>query len=81
MSSDLITPHEECLAPGRCNQSIRLAYRDLFDVPLDTDVVSDIRASTNSSFAPGNERFKQEISTMLNRRVTPARAGRPSNKG
>jgi putative transposase len=81
MPSDLIAPHEECLAPGRCNQSYRLAYLDLFDVSLDTDVVSDIRASTNSSFAPGNERFKQEISTMLNRRGTPTRAGMPSNEG
>jgi putative transposase len=78
--SDLITPHEEYLALGRCNQSSRLAYRDLFDVPLDADVVSDVRASTNGNFALGNERFKQEISAMLGRRVTPAKAGRPSKK-
>lgn len=74
--SDIIKPHEEYLGLGRCNQSARLAYRDLFNVHLDADVVSDIRASTNGNFALGNERFKQEIAAMLSRRVTPARAGR-----
>ena len=81
VASDLITAHEEYLALGKDNQSSRLAYRNLFDMHLDADVVSDIRASTNGNFALGNECFKQEVSAMLNRRVTPARAGRPPNKG
>ena len=79
--SELLTPHEEYLALGRCNRSRRLAYCDLFNVHLAADVVSDIRVSTNGNFALGNERFKQEISAMLDRRVTPARAGRPPGKG
>jgi putative transposase len=77
MSSELITPHEEYLALGRCNQSRRSAYRDLFNVDLKGDVVGEIRVSTNGNFALGNEGFKQEISARLGRRVTPARAGRP----
>jgi len=81
MYSELITPHEEYLALGRCTRSRQSAYRDLFNVHLTADVVSDIRASTNGNFALGNERFKQEISARLNRRVTPASAGRPSKKG
>ena len=80
MTSDLITPHDEYLALGKGNQSPQLACCDLFDVHLDDDVVSDIRVSTNGNFALGNERFKQEVSTMLSRRVTPARAGRPPKK-
>jgi putative transposase len=76
-ASDLITPHEEYLALATCNQTRRQAYRDLLDAHLDPDVVNDIRASTNGNFVLGSERFKQEISTMLNRRVIPARAGRP----
>ena len=47
-----------------------LAYRDLFDVHLDADVVSEFRAATNGNFAPGKERFKQEKS------VTPGRLRR-----
>jgi len=78
--SDLITPHVEYLALGRCYQSIRLAYRDLFDMPLNDRIVGEIRSSTNGNFALGNEGFQQEISAMLSRRVAPARAGRPPKK-
>ena len=58
-------------------QTRRKAYRDLLHTHLDPDVVNDIRASTNGNFVLCSERFKREISTMLNRRVIPARAGRP----
>jgi len=44
---------------------------------MDSDVINDIRTSTNGIFALGSECFKEEISTMLKRRVTPAKAGRP----
>ena len=79
--SELITPQEEYLALGNGNRSIRKAYRGLFERPLDANVVSDIRASTNGNFVLGNERFKQEIAAILGTRVTPARAGRPTTKG
>jgi len=76
-ASDLITPHEEYLALATCKQIRRQVYRDLLNTHLDPDVVNEIRASTNGNFALGSERFKQELSTMLNRRVIPAKAGRP----
>ncbi|MDH3929246.1 MAG: hypothetical protein OEV22_15015 [Deltaproteobacteria bacterium] len=47
----------------------RLTYRGVRDVQLDSDV------------APGSERFKQGVSTTLDRRVTPARASRLTMKG
>jgi len=76
-TSDLITPHQEYLALAECNQSRQQVYRDLFNVHIDSDVINDIRTSTNGNFALGSERFKEEISTMLKRRVIPAKAGRP----
>jgi putative transposase len=76
-ASDLITPHEEYIALADSNQSRRQAYRELFNTNLDSDVMNDIRTSTNGNFVLGSDRFKEEISTMLKRRVVPARAGRP----
>ncbi len=78
--SELITPHEEYLALATCNQSRQSAYRDLFNEHLDVEFVEDIRASTNGNFALGGERFKRELSILLQRRVVPAKAGRPFNK-
>ena len=43
---------------------------------MDEDVINDIRASTNGNYVFGNERFKDEISGILKRRVVPGKAGR-----
>lgn len=79
-TSDLITPHEEYLSLAQCEQLRQQAYRDLFNAHMDPDVIHDIRTSTNGNFALGNERFKEEIAAILNRRVIPGKAGRPFNK-
>ena len=42
--------------------------------------VIQLQEVTNGNFAFGTSRFKQEISKMLERRVTPAKAGRPRKK-
>jgi len=76
-SSDLIAHHEEYLALAECNRSRQQAYRNLFNAHMDSDVINDIRTSTNGNFVLGSERFKEEISIMLKRRVIPAKAGRP----
>ena len=76
-TSDLITPHEEYLALAQSERPRRQAYRDLFNAHLDPDVINDIRTSTNGNFVLGDERFKEEVAAMLNRRVIPAKAGRP----
>ena len=59
------------------NRLRQQAYRNLFNAHMDSDVINDIRTSTNGNFVLGSERFKAEISTMLKRRVIPAKAGRP----
>jgi len=48
---------------------------------MDTDVINDIRSSTNGNYVLGNERFKDEISVELKRRVVPGKAGRPVKPG
>ncbi|MDX2421179.1 MAG: transposase, partial [Amphritea sp.] len=75
--SKLITPHDEYLALSKDDQSRRQAYRELFHLHIDNDVIKEIRRSTNGSFVLGSDRFKEEISMMLKRRVIPLKAGRP----
>ena len=41
-----------------------------------TDVIDDIRSSTNGNYVLGNQRFKDEISAILKRGVVPGKAGR-----
>ncbi|NOQ46521.1 MAG: hypothetical protein GQ559_07595 [Desulfobulbaceae bacterium] len=43
-------------------------------------MINEIRKATNGNFALGSSRFKQEISEMPGRRVTPGKAGRPRKK-
>ena len=76
--SDLITPNEQYLQLG-CLR--REAYHGLFKVQMNTEVIDDIRASTNGNYVLGNERFKDEVSAILKRRVVPGKAGRPVKHG
>ena len=41
-----------------------------------TDFFNDIRTSTNDRYVLGKERFKDDVSAMLKRRVLPGKAGR-----
>ena len=55
----------------------RTAYRALVAEALGEDVTNQIRAATHGNTPLGNDRFRAEIETMLGRRVTPGRRGRP----
>lgn len=76
-TSTLITPHHEYLRLDRTDAARRAAYRALFANHLEPERLTEIRLATNGNFALGNDRFKTEIARMLNRRVTPGKAGRP----
>ena len=66
----------------RCTQtdgvSRRANYRRLFDTGIDLNLIAEIRTATNGNYALGNDRFKAEVSLMLQRRVTLGKAGRPA---
>jgi hypothetical protein len=55
------------------------AYRALFKVHLDEEVVGQIRSATNGNFALGSERFQRDIEAALGRRARRGQAGRPGN--
>ena len=79
-ASELIQPHETFLSLGS-DQKIRTAtYRELFNNRLDTQLVDQIRTSTNGNYALGSPLFQEEIAGMLGRRVTPGKSGRPGKE-
>lgn len=55
----------------------RIRYRDLFKIELERELIDDIRWATNACRVLGNDAFKDQIESMLNRRVRPAKIGRP----
>ncbi len=73
----LIVSHDLFLALGSDPVSRQMAYRELFRYSLEPGLVDAIRKATNGNFALGDERFSDQIATMLGRRAKPGRSGRP----
>lgn len=76
-NSKLITPHSLYFDLDRSRAKREEAYRELFRQDLEPAEIDKIRKATNGNFALGNERFSDEISRNLGRRVSPGKAGRP----
>jgi len=74
---DLLTHHTLCLALGVYAEKRRRHDRELFRTDFDQRSVTEIRASLNKNVAPGSDRFKAQLETLLGRRVRPAKMGRP----
>ncbi len=78
--SDLITHHFFYHGLGQTEAERQTSYKELFDHELESGEIEKIRKATNGNFALGTDRFKEEISEMLGRRVSPGKAGRPRKK-
>jgi putative transposase len=77
----LLDPHPRYLALGRSMDERRSRYRDLFRAHMEPGMIDDIRQATNGNYVLGDARFRREIEAMLQRRVTPGKAGRPVKDG
>jgi len=75
---DGLTPHAEYMALGASKEMRLASYRGLFSTIIDPDLLAEIRTATHGNYALGNERFKNEVSRMLQRRVTRGNPGRPA---
>jgi putative transposase len=75
--SELLRHHPLYLGLGQTSEERQEAYRDLFRNELNLGIIDEIRHATNGNYALGSERFKEEISKALGRRVTPGKSGRP----
>ncbi|MGK2941346.1 MAG: transposase [Immundisolibacter sp.] len=73
----VVTPHPLYTALGADASARLAAYRELFRFELEPGLVDEIRRATNGNFALGNERFAAQVSSVLGRRATPGKSGRP----
>lgn len=73
----LITPHTHYVQLGRSAPERLEAYQALFTGRLDEVHVTAIRQATNGNYVLGDSRFQDKIASILERRVTPGKNGRP----
>lgn len=71
----LLTPHAEYLALGSRHDERQAAYRTLFEVHLDDMTLAEIREATQKAWVLGNDRFKDDIERLLQRRTRPLPRG------
>jgi len=75
--TELQTPHSECLSLGMTKEERVEKYRALFKAHVNAELWKEIRGSVNKGLALGSERFTVQIEALMDRRVTPGKAGRP----
>ena len=75
--NNLVKPHFMYEELGLTETTRQASYRELLRYNLEPGLVDEIRKATNGNFVLGNDRFKEEISKALGRRVKPGKAGRP----
>lgn len=73
----LVAHHPAYATLGKCLEESRRIYRESFGSTAETSVVDDIRRMTNSCRVLGNDRFRDQIETILACSVRPGAAGRP----
>lgn len=76
-NAEFVTPHSNYLALGRDKIACQRAYQSLFDVALTDQEIKDIRESTRKEWALGDDRFKERVEVLSQRRATPLSRGRP----
>lgn len=77
----LWSPHLIYHHLGKTEHQRLHTYRELFRGHLDDSTIDQIRQATNKGMALGNDRFRDEIEKLTERRVTPMKWGpKPKNK-
>ena len=72
-----IKEHKIYLDLGQTNEERQYAYRELFNKTLSEQETHKIRSSFHYNYPLGNQQFKEQIETILNRRIGYAKRGRP----
>ncbi len=76
----IIADHDLFLKLGHNEVERQTTYRELINRHLDHDTLDAIREATNKGWALGNDRFRDEIELLCERRATPQPKGRPCKK-
>lgn len=73
----LVTDHALYWALGNTPFEREASYKNALSHPLQKEEMEAIRAATNKGWLLGGEQFKQTIAKLTNRRLGPAKKGRP----
>lgn len=76
-ANPLITEYSVYRSLGATDSERRAAFRSLFAVALDDDLLGHIRQAINSDSALGSEAFMSDAESKLGRSVRPPTRGRP----
>lgn len=76
-ASDLCTPRREYLGLGSTKDERMRNYHALFTHHVESDLLDEIRSSTNKGEAIGLDRFKDDIEVLTGRRLKAKKMGRP----
>ena len=76
----LLTPHDDYLNLHADRDARQRAYRALFSDELSEELLKRLRESTNACAVIGNNRFREQLATMLGREVPTGKRGRPKGK-
>lgn len=79
-SSALITPHSNYYSLGGFDRARSESYRELFKMDVASELIDQIRASTNGNYVLGGSKFASDIGLALARRVICGVAGRPKKR-
>jgi putative transposase len=76
----LVHPHPAYIALGTSAHERQAAYRALVEDAVDAEEMATIRTFLRRQHALGSDRFRDQIEAMLQRRVGPAKIGRPRKR-
>jgi putative transposase len=80
LKTELQTPHSLYLALGTQEQERLNAYRELFKVYVEGDLLEKIRLHSNKGLALGSEKFVKEVEGLTGSRVSARTRGRPRTR-
>lgn len=81
VENKLLTPHRLYRQLDAHAAARRSAYRQLFRAAISRVDLEAIRESTNKGWVLGNDRFREKIEKLSDRRTTPKPRGRPKKAG
>lgn len=76
-NADWISPHGEYLRLGHDAVGRKESYRKLFHTAISSNDLREIRECTHKGWALGNERFREQVEALGERRATSKGVGRP----
>ena len=71
----LVQPHHLYLSLDTSANARQAAYRDLYKAQIDEKTLAQIRHATQKGWVLGNDRFKDEIECLVQRRTRPLPRG------